>query len=74
MHGAATILYKALLKNIAEQVRANLVILPSSIHECVLLRKTIETNYQQLKEMVHEVNEEMVVHEEWLSEHVYRYN
>lgn len=74
VQGAAVLLYDGLLKEIAEQADGNLVILPSSVHECILLKETVETDYQQLKTMVQEVNAEMVVQEEVLSEHVYRYD
>ena len=74
VQGAAVLLYDGLLKEIAEQADGNLVILPSSVHECILLRETAETDYQQLKAMVQEVNAEMVVREEVLSGRVYRYD
>lgn len=74
LNGAATILYKDVLKNIADDVKTNLLILPSSVHECILLKETTESDYRHLKTMVQEVNEEMVAQEEVLSNHVYRYN
>lgn len=74
VQGAAALLYKGLLKRIAEEMDGNIMILPSSVHETILLKETEDTDYIQLKAMVHEVNEEMVAHEEVLSENIYRYN
>ena len=73
VQGASVLLYNGLLQEIAEQAGGNLVILPSSVHETILMKETAETDYQQLKTMVHEVNEEMVVQEEVLSENIYRF-
>ena len=73
VQGASVLLYNGLLQEIAEQAGGNLVILPSSVHETILMKETAETDYQQLNTMVHEVNEEMVVQEEVLSENIYRF-
>lgn len=73
IQGASVLLYEGLLKRIAEEMDGNIMILPSSVHEIVLLKETEDTDYIQLKSMVHEVNEEMVVHEEVLSENIYRF-
>lgn len=52
----------------------NFYILPSSIHDLILLPDDGSVNAECLKEMVQEVNKSVVVQEEWLSENVYYYD
>lgn len=70
--GAAGILYPEQLKKMADRLRNNLFILPSSIHEVILLPDHGE-NPDSLKFMVREVNETQVAEEEILSDSVYYY-
>ncbi len=49
-----------------------LVIVPSSIHECILIDK--EVDYEEASEMTKSVNENTVCIEERLSDNVYSYN
>ncbi len=72
--GAAGILYPGVLKKIAHEAGANLYILPSSVHEVILLAETGEENVRFLKEMVREVNETQLLPEEVLSDSVYYYD
>jgi len=71
--GAAGILYQDQLKKMAEQLKNNLFVLPSSIHEVILLPDHGE-NPCSLKFMVREVNETQVAEEEILSDSVYYYD
>lgn len=73
-YGAAGLLRKDILESFAEQSGASFYILPSSIHELILLPEDSSINPECLKEMVKEVNREVVVREEWLSESVYYYD
>lgn len=73
IRGAVTIFYPGVMKAIAEKLGSDVVILPSSLHEVILLRRDVEPDFETLKKMVCEVNEEQVVLEERLSNHVYLY-
>jgi hypothetical protein len=71
VHGAACILYPNLLKNLAEKEGCNLYIIPSSIHEVIILPDSGEENPLQLREMIEEVNATQVEPEEVLSNNLY---
>ena len=72
-NGAASILYDDVLKNFADQLQSDLYILPSSIHEVILLPVNSNDNPEKLTKMVQEVNEAEVEREDILSDHVYYY-
>ena len=73
-YGAACMLYPGLLEKIALEGRRNLYILPSSLHEVILLEDTGMENEEELKEMIASVNSTVVGHEEVLSNSLYYYN
>lgn len=73
INGAACILYPNLLKNFSNALKSNLYLLPSSIHEFILIPKSKEVNLQDLKEMVQDTNNHYVEDEEILSYSVYEY-
>ncbi len=62
-----------MLKKIASKLNDDLIILPSSVHETILLRASIAGNTSVLKLMVEEVNQSQVEREERLSDNVYKY-
>ncbi len=74
LHGSACILYENLLAEIAEKLGSDLYILPSSIHEVLLVPSTTANSYAELSSMVREVNTTHVCREEVLSDHVYYYS
>lgn len=71
--GAAVVCYKNCLKMIAEKLQSDFYMIPSSIHEMLILPFTQEFAVKDLKEMVEEVNEMIVEKEEILGENVYLY-
>ncbi|MBR1854030.1 MAG: hypothetical protein IJ794_12960 [Lachnospiraceae bacterium] len=73
-NGATSIVYPGVLKEIAEQIGENLYILPSSIHEVILLPAGECNDEDKLKEMIHEVNRACVEPEEVLSDSLYFYD
>lgn len=73
-HGAAGILRKDLLEGFSKQIGGNFYILPSSVHETLLLADGPNIKAKELREMVQSVNREEVNKEEWLSENVYYYD
>ena len=76
LHGAVAMLQKDRLKQFAEeQEKETLTILPSSIHECLIINAEDEDkDTDELKEMVKEVNETVVSDQDILSNNVYIYN
>ena len=73
INGASCILYKDILKDFAMVVDKDLYVLPSSIHEVILLPSDGTQESEQLKEMVREINQSQVEKEEVLSDSVYFY-
>ena len=74
LNGAACILYENVLYDFAQKLGADLYILPSSVHEVILLPKLSMFEKDELVNIVKEVNTEGVAADEVLSDHVYEYN
>ena len=72
--GAACIFYPDVLKQISEKLEDNLYILPSSIHECIIIPASGEYTRKSLSEMVTEINGTQVEETEVLSDYVYYYD
>lgn len=74
LNGAACILYKNLLDDFARQQESDLYLLPSSVHEMLILPVRGETSRIDLSQMVQDVNSSQVAREEILSDHIYYYS
>ena len=74
LHGAAAVLNEKAMEDIAEKVGGDFFILPSSIHELLVVPKQDGMDYSSLEAMVQEVNATQVAPEEKLSDHVYEYD
>ncbi|MDD7740548.1 MAG: DUF5688 family protein [Fusicatenibacter sp.] len=72
--GAICIRYPNLLGKIADKFESDLFILPSSIHECMILPANGDYDEEILSDMVQEVNRESVDPQEVLSDRVYYYS
>lgn len=72
-HGAAAIFYGDCLERLAEKMKSDLYILPSSIHE-MLVVTTEGNDVSELADIVQSVNASVVSKEEQLSDHVYHYD
>lgn len=72
--GAACILYDEILTQIGNFLKENYYILPSSIHEVIIIPESQAPDNDTLNEMVLEVNETQVEPEDVLSNHVYFYD
>lgn len=72
--GAACILYDGVLEKIGKQLEENYYILPSSIHEIIIVPESKSPTRENLNDMVVEINETQVDVEEVLSDHVYYYD
>ena len=74
LYGACCILYKNLLEEFASKVGSDLYIIPSSVHEVLLLPNNIEYDRDYLTDLVKEVNSGELSTEDILSDHVYYYS
>ncbi len=72
--GAAEILDKKTLRMVADKVGDGFIVLPSSVHETIILPPKDATEYEGLAAKVREVNDTEVDVEERLSYHVYVYS
>lgn len=73
LNGAGCILYENVLKGFAETMGDDLYILPSSIHETIVIPVSDNQVPEFLREMVREINHTNVVVEERLADNVYIY-
>ena len=73
VNGATAIFYPGVLKEIAEKRGTSLFLLPSSIHEFIIMEDDGICNPEELKYMVQEVNGSAVPPEEVLSDDIYYY-
>lgn len=74
LFGAAAILYAESLKLLTKRLNKNLIILPSSVHEVLLVPDDGMKEKDFFKDMVREVNDSQVEPEERLSYNVYYYD
>ncbi|MBQ6844085.1 MAG: hypothetical protein IJO60_05550 [Agathobacter sp.] len=76
VHGAVCLAYTRLLKRIADFLEDNLIIIPSSIHELLILPESVakpEYTTEDLAAMITEINETQLTDDEVLSDHAYVY-
>lgn len=74
INGAAVMLYPGCLGEIEKQCAGDFYILPSSVHEVLIMPEVKGMTKSELLRMVREVNENCVQPDEILSDHVYRYS
>jgi hypothetical protein len=72
-YGAATMLYDGLLTEIAGRLDSDLLLIPSSVHEMLIVPVTelTELDFPYFNSMVNEVNETQLSDAEILSDHTY---
>ena len=73
-NGAVAITYENVLKDFANTKNCNLYILPSSIHEVIIVPEKDKTKTTELREMVQSVNQTELQEIEILSDNVYYYD
>ena len=73
-YGAAALFYPETMARVGKLLGGDYFILPSSIHEMLVLKDDGNQNTEQLAEMVYSVNREQVAPAERLSDHVYHYS
>ena len=74
LQGAACMLYPDLLRRIADALKSSYYIIPSSIHELLLIPTAGFTERDEIKAMICDVNDTQVKPEERLSYSLYAYN
>jgi hypothetical protein len=74
INGASVIFYRNILKTFADKIDQNFYILPSSIHEVLIIGENEVTRTQDLKNMVLEANHTVVTPKEFLSNQVMYYD
>lgn len=72
--GAACILYPTLLADICDSLQSSFYIIPSSIHEVLVLPSDSTDESAKIREMIKEINDTQVSAEEILSYSLYFYN
>ena len=73
-HGAGVLAYQDFMDQAAERVGGDFFILPSSIHECLLVRDNGQMKYEDLEAMVRDVNATQVDPADKLTDSVYHYD
>lgn len=72
--GAAVILYDGLLKEMSKVLGHDLLILPSSVHEVLVMAYDKTMDFLSIRDMVEHINEVEVPVCDVLSDQIYRYN
>ena len=74
INGACVILYDDFLKEFVQKNPGDYYVLPSSIHEMILVPADRVKNPESLKNIVHDANRTVVNEDEYLSDSVYYYD
>jgi len=74
VNGANVLLSKATLDKVYDELGSDVVLLPSSRHECLALKITDNMNPDDLRNMVREVNMTTVDPADFLSDNIYKYD
>ena len=72
-HGAGCILYSSLLEELADEWECDICIIPSSIHETLLIPMYMSMGCERMTQMIREVNQTHLEPEEVLSDHAYQF-
>lgn len=74
LNGAAAIFYPGVMDQISRQLGENFSILPSSVHETLVVPDSAGITSMEFRSMVQEVNETHVAEADWLAGDVYHYD
>ncbi|MCR5654093.1 MAG: DUF5688 family protein [Lachnospiraceae bacterium] len=72
--GAAVLYNTKLLQKVSEKMNGDFIVLPSSVHEVIVMPSGDWTDYEELNSIISQINEEQVAREEVLSDHLYYYD
>lgn len=70
-YGASCLLYEGLLSALSDHLDSDLLILPSSIHEVLILPDSVDLDYSSLRAMIRQVNRTALESEDFLSDELY---
>lgn len=73
LNGAGTILYPGVLEEFGKRHNSDFFLLPSSIHEMILIPAYHEIAVKDLQEIVQQTNQEVIAEGDYLSDQVYYY-
>ncbi len=71
--GAVNLVFDSVLAEAGTRLGEDFWILPSSVHECILVPASVQMGKEKLEDMVRQVNEKEVAPEDYLSDSVYFY-
>lgn len=74
IEGAGCMLYPDLMKDFSDTIGSSFYIIPSSVHECLLLPPKEDVQGGEIKNMIKEINDTQVSVEERLSYSLYYYD
>ena len=74
INGSTAMIYNQILSDFSARMKDDLYLLPSSIHEILLLPSHYCTNEEELLELVHDANRTVVNEQDFLSDSIYRYD
>lgn len=74
INGASCMLYEDTMKDFADRIGSDFIILPSSVHEVLLIPDSGSLDYHMLRNMVRTVNINDVPKEDVLSDEIYIYH
>ncbi len=72
--GAIALLYPGELQKIALKIQSSFYVIPSSVHELIVIKDDGSQNAEELRAMIEYVNESVVSEEEFLSNNPYYYD
>ena len=73
-YGASALIYPDCLRKIAGEVGENFFVLPSSVHETIIVAESEAPDKEELCSLIEEINETQVEAEEVLSDRAYYYD
>lgn len=73
INGATAMMYSGMLDECADMAGGDIYILPSSVHEILFTRVTLERDENDLKELIKEANRDAVSELDFLSDNLYLY-
>ena len=73
LNGASALFYPGIMENVAEMLKGDYYVIPSSIHEMIAVRAE-GTDADVLRRMLKKGNRELIEEGEWLSDDLYYYD
>ncbi|MCR5097357.1 MAG: DUF5688 family protein [Lachnospiraceae bacterium] len=73
-YGASAICYHHVIRELSDEMRSDLYIIPSSVHEVIVIPSDLGIEVSQLNDTIRLVNEDHVSPSEVLSDHTYIYH